>query len=164
MPDITTLAARLTEPDPAVRLDAAEQLAQSGEASAPAAVPLVKACADADDEVREQVVAALEDLGTPPAAAVADLTMLVTATDPLTAYWAITLLGRTGEAAAGAVTVLAERLGPNSDAAVRQRAAWALGRMGGAAAAAVEPLRQAAKADDPRLARLAGEALAAIGG
>ena len=49
MPDIPSLAARLTDPDPAARLAAAEQLAQSGEAAAPAAALLVKACGDADD-------------------------------------------------------------------------------------------------------------------
>ena len=164
MPDIPSLAARLTDPDPAARLAAAEQLAQSGEAAAPAAALLVKACGDADDLVREQAVAALEELGPPPAAVIADLIPLVAATDPLSAYWAITLLGRSGQAAAAAVAALTEPLGAAAPPEVAQRAAWALGKIGPAAAAAANALRTAAASADPRLARLAGEALAAAGG
>ena len=164
MADIATLAARLTDSDPAARLAAAEQLAQAGEAAAPAAVPLVKACGDADDQVREQAVAALEELGPPPAAAIADLVFLVAATDPLTAYWAVTLLGRSGEDAAAAVAALTERLGSKGAPEVAQRAAWALGKIGPAARCAAAALRTAAASTDARLARLAGEALAAVGG
>jgi HEAT repeat protein len=164
MPDIATLAARLADPDPAARLAAAEQLARAGEEAAQAAVPLVKACGETDDEVREQAVAALEELGPPPEAAMADLIGLAAAIDPLTAYWAITLLGRSGQAAAAAVTALTERLGPAAPPEVAQRAAWALGKIGPAAAAAASALRTAAASADPRLARLAAEALAAVGG
>ena len=164
MSDIATLAARLTDPDPAARLAAADQLAQAGEAAAPAAVPLVKACGDADDQVREQAVAALEELGPPPTAAIDDLVSLVAATDPLTAYWAITLLGRSGQAAAAAVGALTARLGGSAPPEVAQRAAWALGKIGPAAGSAAVALRTAAASADPRLARLAGEALAAVGG
>jgi HEAT repeat protein len=124
----------------------------------------VKACGDGDDQVREQAVAALEELGAPPADSVGELTMLAAATDPLTAYWAITLLGRSGEAAASAVATLSDRLGPAVAPEVAQRAAWALGRIGPAAAAAAAALRVAAASSDPRLARLAGEALAQVGG
>ncbi len=164
MPDIATLAARLADPDPATRLAAAEQLARSGEEAAAAAVPLVKACGDADDEVREQAVAALEDLGTPPPEAIADLIPLAAASEPLVAYWAITLLGRSGQAAAAAVATLTQRLGSTAAPEVAQRAAWALGKIGPSAAAAADALRVAAGSADPRLARLAGEALAAVGG
>jgi HEAT repeat protein len=62
------------------------------------------------------------------------------------------------------VPVLIGRLGEDVDPAVAQRAAWALGKIGPSAAAAVEPLRHAATRDDPRLARLAGEAITAISG
>ena len=164
MPDIAALATRLTDPDPTVRLVAAEELARSGEAAAPAAVPLVKACGDADDQVREHAVAALEELGAPPTAAIADLVTLVAAADPLMAYWAATLLGRSGQDAVPAVAALTRRLESTTAPEVTQRAAWALGRIGPAAAAAAEALRKAAAAPDPRLARLAGEALAAVGG
>jgi HEAT repeat protein len=58
--------------------------------------------------------------------------------------------------------VLAECL-ESGDAAVAQRAAWALGKLGPAAAVAQARLRAAAQSADPRLASLAAEALAAIG-
>ena len=128
------------------------------------AVPLVRACGDADDAVREQAIGALEDLGAPPIASLPELIELAAASEPLVAYWAITLLGRSGEDAAAAVDVLAAALAPGSDAAVAQRAAWALGRIGPAAATVAVPLRAAAASSDPRLARLAGEALSALGG
>jgi hypothetical protein len=111
-----------------------------------------------------QAVAALEDLGTPPADAVAELTPLAAATNPLTAYWAITLLGRSGQDAASAVAVLADRLGAAAAPEVAQRAAWALGKIGRAASGATVALRAAAASSDPRLARLATEALAQVGG
>lgn len=164
MSDIASLVDRLTAPEAAVRLAAAEALARAGDAAVAAAIPLVKACGDTDDQVREQAVAALEELGAPPATTVADLTTLAAATDPLVAYWAITLLGRSGQAAAVAVTVLAERLTSASAPEVAQRAAWALGKIGPAAATAAGALRTAAESGDPRLARLAGEALAQVGG
>ena len=161
-PDLAALATALTAGYPTVRADAAETLCHLGEAAAPAAVPLVRACGDDDDRVREWAGAALEGLGSPPAHTTSDLAGLAAAEDPLAAYWAVTLLGRLGEGAAAAVPVLIGRLGEDVDPAVAQRAAWALGKIGPSAAAAVEPLRHAATSDDPRLARLAGEAITAI--
>ena len=161
-PDLAALATALTAGDHTVRADAAETLCHLGEAAAPAAVPLVRACGDDDDRVREWAGAALEGLGSPPAHTTSDLAGLAAAEDPLAAYWAVTLLGRLGEGASAAVPVLIGRLGEDVDPAVAQRAAWALGKIGPSAAAAVEPLRHAATSDDPRLARLAGEAITAI--
>ncbi|MFM1904749.1 MAG: hypothetical protein RLZZ440_2649 [Planctomycetota bacterium] len=161
-PQILDLAARLTAADAAARLDAAERLARAGAAAAAATLPLVLACGDADEGVRDQAVAALEDLGPPPPDAIPSLVEQVANPDPLVAYWAITLLGRSGEAAAAAVTSLTQQLGAAPDPAVRQRAAWALGRIGPAARQASEALRTAATSEDPRLARLAEEALAAL--
>jgi hypothetical protein len=46
---------------------------------------------------------------------------------------------------------------------VAQRAAWALGKLGPAAAASRAALGVAAQAADPRLARLAAEAFDAVG-
>jgi HEAT repeat protein len=62
------------------------------------------------------------------------------------------------------VDALADCLTTASDPAVAQRAAWALGKIGPAAYPAAAALRVAAADDDPRLARLAADALAAIGG
>jgi HEAT repeat protein len=134
------------------------------EAAAPAAAQLVRACGDADEQVREQAVAALEDLGPPPAEAIGQLINLVAHGDPLVGYWATTLLGRAGEDAVSAVPALAGCLASPADLSVKQRAAWAIGKIGPAAASAREALNRAATDADPRLARLATEALAAIGG
>jgi HEAT repeat protein len=162
--DIAPLTARLTAGTAADRADAAERLCRLGEEAAAAAVPLVSGCGDEDDQVREWAAAALEGLGPPPATTRDELASLVTAGHPLVAYWAVTLLGRLGADAAPAVPALIECLGPQSDPAVAQRAAWALGRIGPAASAAVTRLGEAAGRGDPRLERLATEALAAIGG
>jgi hypothetical protein len=59
------------------------------------------------------------------------------------------------------VPTLALCLGAD-DPAVAERAAWALGKVGPAAAPAREALARAAASAHPRLARLAGEALTAI--
>jgi HEAT repeat protein len=172
MPDVNApaadlaagLAADLGSPDPGVRGAAAERLARMAEAAAPAAIQLVRACGDTDEQVREHAVAALEDLGPPPADVIGQLIGLVTHGDPLVAYWAVTLLGRAGGDAASAVSVLAGCLASPADLSVKQRAAWALGKIGAPAASAREALGRAANDSDPRLARLATEALAAIGG
>lgn len=164
MPDLPALLAALAAPSAPARAAAAEALCRTGVDARPAALALVKACGDADDQVREWAVAALEDLGPPPAGTIADLTPLVADRHPLVAYWATTLLGRSGQAAAAATAALAARLDSGGDAAVAQRAAWALGKIGAPAAAARPALERAAAAPDPRLARLAQEALAAIGG
>jgi hypothetical protein len=77
-------------------------------------------------------------------------------------YWAATLLGRLEERAAPAVAALAAAISGPHEIAVQERAAWALGRIGPAAAPALGALTQAACSDQPRLARLAGEAIARI--
>ena len=166
-PDVAALARRLTAADAADRAEAAELLARAGAAAAAVVVPLVTACGDEDDQVREWAAAALEELGPPPVGAIAALEGLVPAADPLVAYWATTLLGRTGQDAASATTVLVTALESAPDPAVRERAAWALGRIGPAAAAARGTLERVAAAaasrGEQRLARLAQDAAAAIG-
>ena len=163
-PDLVALSKQLASTNAEHRAVAAEQLSQAGEDAAAAAVPLVAACGDADDRVREFAVAALEDLGPPLAADIPTLIKLVDSPDPLVAYWAITLLGRSGKTAAEAVAVLVACVESSADLSVRQRAAWALGKIGPAAGAARGTLKRAAGQGDERLARLANEALQAIGG
>jgi HEAT repeat protein len=161
--EIGRLVEQLGAGDPAGRAEAAERLCRAGAAADDAAVPLVRACGDDDDQVREWAVACLEELGPPPQGTVPQLTELAASRHPLVAYWAITLLGRSGQDAATAVTVLAACLGSAGDMSVRQRAAWALGRIGPAAAPARKALEKAAAEADPRLARLAREAVDSIG-
>ena len=161
--DVIDVVARLGAAQVDVRREAAAALARLGEGAAPAAAALVRACGDEDGEVREQAVAALEDLGPPPADATGQLVDMATSEKPLVAYWAVTLLGRAGQGAAIAVPVLVRCLGSTTEMSVRQRSAWALGQIGPAAVAARDALGQAAGDTDPRLARLAAEALEAIG-
>ena len=162
--DLAALVQRLASASADERADAAEALCRAGEAASAAAVDLVRACGDADDRVREWAAAALEELGPPPPDATTNLATLAGASDPLVAYWAVTLLGRTGASAASAATLLAGLVDAASDMAVRQRAAWALGKIGPGACAARDALARAAGNSGPRLARLATEALNLVGG
>jgi HEAT repeat protein len=162
--DIAALLRRLSATNADERAEAAEAICRAGEAASAAAVDLVRACGDADDRVREWAAAALEELGPPPPDATKNLGELAGSSDPLVAYWAVTLLGRTGASAASAATLLAGLVDAAADIAVRQRAAWALGKIGPGASAARDALTRAAGNSDPRLARLAAEALTLVVG
>jgi len=160
----TALIAQLASTNPDERAEAAELLCRAGTAAVAATLPLVEACGDDDSRVREWAVAALEELGAPPAAIIDHLADIATGPEPLGAYWAATLLGRAGQNAAAAVPALATCVASAKDTAVRERAAWALGKIGRAAVSARESLKLAVtQGKDSRLARLATEALAAIG-
>ena len=161
-PSIASLVNRLSGPDAEDRATAAEALCRAGDSASSAATALVAACGDDDDGVREWAAAALEELGPPPSEQIADLIPLAAASHPLVAYWAVTLLGRGGEAASSAVSTLEACLAPGKAIEVRQRACWALGKIGLAAASARAALAVAAADSDPRLSRLAGEALALL--
>ena len=58
--DVVTLGKQLVSGTAAERADAAERLSRAGEEAAAAAVPLVQACGDGDERIREWAVAALE--------------------------------------------------------------------------------------------------------
>ncbi len=160
--DVSQRIDGLNSPELAQRRQAAEQLALDPDAAA--AVPLVRACADSDEQVREWAVAALEQVGAPAIADAVALAELLAGGQGDVRYWSATLLGRLGEQAVPAVKPLICALDSDDDAAVRQRAAWALGRMGRTAAPAREALTRATLGADARLARLAAEALQGIGG
>ncbi len=85
---LSTLIAALSAPDAAVRAQAAEQLAQLGPEARPAAVALVLASGDEEEEVREWAVGALEQMGPPEATDVGHLASLVEARSPDVGYWA----------------------------------------------------------------------------
>jgi HEAT repeat protein len=156
--DLSALVASLQSGNAAQRQTAAEKLSQMGTDVAPAAVALVEACGRNDD-ARESVVAALEELGPPPVADVAKLADLLHDPSLDVAYWAATLLGRLEGAAAPAVSNLAQALAGHAELAVRQRAAWALGKIGPPAAPARAELEIAAASQNVRLASLARAAL-----
>lgn len=144
------------------RCRAAEELARLGEEGRAAAVALVRACGDAEENVREAAVAALEGLGAPQADDVPKLGTLLAAPAPDVGYWAATLLGRLEADASAAAPELAAAV-DQAEQAVRERAAWALGKIGPPAKAAQAALQKASASDRPRLARLATEALQQIG-
>jgi HEAT repeat protein len=163
--EVSQLAAALRDADPGKRCQAAEELAHLGpEAAQEVTIPLLHAAGDETDAVREWVTAALEEMGPPLPRDVAELASLVSHHAPDVGYWAATLLGRLKAQASSAVPALAAALGSPFDVAVRQRAAWSLGEIGPPAAAALEALGQAQSERDPRLSRLAGQAVARITG
>jgi len=133
-----------------------------GQAAQPAAVALVTACADEDEAAREAATAALEELGPPATVDAPRLAALLPDEQADIAYWAATLLGRLRATASEQVPQLVAALESHPAVQVRQRAAWALGQIGPAAGEATDALRVAAGSDDPRLARLAEQALAQI--
>jgi len=157
--ETSRLIAALTSSDPIQRSNAAEQLSRRGADAQCAAVALVRACVDETEEVRQWVAAALEELGPPAVSDVGHLTALLDDSSVDVAYWAATLLGRLGTEAAASVFGLTAALSGSAEMAVRQRAAWALGKIGPAAAEALGVLRQTAADDDPRLARLSQRAI-----
>jgi len=156
--------AELSSSEPAKVAAAAEALANRGCEARPAAVALVSACRTSDPTAHAWCAAALEELGPPLPDQIDSLIEL--ARDPAldVAYWAVTLLGRAGKAAAPATATLIDVLRHSQELPVRERAAWALGKLGPAAGVAVPALHEAAAGDQPRLSRLAKNALAAITG
>jgi HEAT repeat protein len=153
-----------TSPEPAQRANAAEHLSRLGSDARAAAVPLVRACADESEDVREWVTAALEELGPPSANDVSALATLLGNENADVGYWAATLLGRLGPEAVSAVPALASAVSDSVEMSVRQRAAWALGKIGPPACDALDALRQATVSSNSRLARLAQRAVARLGG
>ena len=156
--DVGKYRTDLTSPQVAVRAQAAENLCRAGADAVVAASDLVRACSD-EEAVRDWAVAALEDLGPPPSEQLPALTELLTSSNSTVAYWAATLLGRLGPAAKAAESALTSVLTQSTDTSVRERAAWALGKIGVTSATAVSALKEASQVGNPRLARLAQAAL-----
>lgn len=103
-------------------------LGNSGDAAA-AAVPLVEACNDPDEQVRQWADGALENLGPPRAGDVAALVAILDRNEPNTAYWSATLLGRLGSQAASARPALLKAAAQEKHPNVAKRASWALKKL-----------------------------------
>jgi len=161
--DVQDLTEKLCACGSLDRAAAAQQLCESAEEARPAAVALVRAVGDEDEAVQEWATAALEELGPPEVKDLPHLVELVADKNDDVAYWAVTLLGRLEAEGTEGVDVLTDALHESRQMIVRQRAAWALGRIGSSEAAVQEALTSAANDSDARLARLASEALQAIG-
>jgi HEAT repeat protein len=162
--DVSELMVDLAAQEPFQRARAAEYLARLGPEARDAAVPLVRACGDPSEDVRQWAGAALEEMGPPDASDVQALATLLSHPHADVGYWAATLLGRMGGEAANAVPALTAALSADAPMSVRQRSAWALGRIGPPARSALDSLRQAASEADRRLARLAVQAIGQIEG
>jgi HEAT repeat protein len=162
--DVQTLIDRLASSDPSEAAGAAETLCHLGRDAQQAAVALVRAAGANDETVRAWVAAALEEVGPPAEGQIGELIRLTDHQESDVRFWAVTLLGRAGAAATGAVEAIATQLRHSPDLPTRERAAWALGRIGPPAIAAVSWLHMAAASEEPRLSRLAKASLATIAG
>ena len=162
MADAKALAEQLTDEQLELRVAAAEELAQMGESAQAAAVALVRATGDRES-VSQWAIAALEELGAPVPDALQELAALVGDEHELISYWAVTLLGRLGAAAASGEEALVTALASSQHMSVRQRAAWALEKLGTLSPATIETLRSVGREPDARLARLARQALNSCG-
>ena len=160
--DISELIHDLSSDIASEREAASEQLMTMGEDAVAAIVPLVRAISDSSETVRENAVGALEEIGVPDKGDLNALRELVDSHEVDVAYWAVTLIGRLGPRAEPAVEDLAHAVAASPAVHIRQRAAWALGKIGPLAAAAVPALQTATRSDDSRLAPLAQRALDAI--
>ncbi|TWT30204.1 hypothetical protein KOR34_47620 [Posidoniimonas corsicana] len=143
------------------RQAAAQQAMHQGEDAGPVAAVLAAHTGDSD--IGEPCIAALEKCGPPAADQLPALTALLADTE-LPAYWAATLIGRLGADGAAATAALAATAASRQPLAVRERAVWALGKIGPAANAALPALESLIDSPQPRLARLAKQAVAAISG
>jgi HEAT repeat protein len=160
--DVSQLIADVKSSDVAKRVAAAEQLSHLESEAQGAAIALVQATVDADESVRQWATSALESIGPPAADDAGEMAKLLSDSRLDVAYWSATLLGRLRTDAAPTVPQLIVALKSHAEIAVRQRAAWALGEIGKYAAPALDALNDAAKSSDPRLARLAQQAIANI--
>ncbi|QDV10251.1 HEAT repeat protein [Rosistilla oblonga] len=155
----------LEHSDPAIRRQTLQSIIDESPRLADWTIPLLRAACDPHASVSELAIATLEDMGAPDASQVADIVAFAQRpADSETVYWATTLIGRIGPAAADAVPTLAGVLANSSFLHVREKAAWALGQIGPAAVGASAVLQSAAEQGPPRLQRLATKALAAMAG
>lgn len=127
--------------------------------------PLIQQLLDtaSDQEtVRDQAASALEDQGPPAVEEAPAIAALLTCPHADVVYWAATLLGRLAAQAAPFTAELAKVLESTAPLHSRERAAWALGKIGPPARAALPALDTAAASSEPRLARVASQAAACI--
>ena len=161
--EATELRNQLTSGDPASRQQAAEWLSQNSEAAVAFAVELVQHAGDADRTVAEYCVATLEELGPPAPDDLPRLAAELSHADADVAYWAATLIGRCEQLAAPQAPPLADVVADATAAPqVRERAAWAIAKIGPAAANVRPQLETATNAEPSSLARMVAKALAAI--
>lgn len=155
------MVADLESRDSDRRAAAAEWISHQPDASAEA-LCVLDALGDSDERVREWITATLEEIEKPLESIVAPLAERLEHDNSDVAYWAATLLGRIGPAAGAARAALANLLDiDETDLSTRERAAWALGKIGmaGAQETAKAALERATQSPHSRLATTAKRAL-----
>ena len=158
----SSLIDQLDSGNPAVRLAAIELLIGSSP-PAEATISIVQSVADTEESVREAANAVLEEMDAPAAETLAALINLLNSASSDVVYWAATLIGRLGGEAAIASKPLGQLLADSHSESARERAAWALQRLGPVATDALPELELAAERGSARLQRLARGAIDAIG-
>lgn len=158
----TQLSEMLRSTDVATRRSAVEYLSQHPDTAVDMAIEIVQAIGDSDRQVMEYAVATLEELGEALPHHLARLAGLVTNKNSDVQYWAVTLLGRSGTAAAEYALALGNLVASNAAPQVRERAAWAIERIGPAAACVRSQLESCRNAAPSSLGRAVARALEAI--
>jgi len=157
-------SAWLNSDSPQRQTDALRQIS-GGDAVFGVAVRCVELAGCRSDEVRMWAAEALETSVKPqPSDAKPLAGLLAGGGDGEICYWAATLLGRLGPSASCAALELEACVDRSPYLPARERAAWALSRIGPAAAMAAATLRRVAADGPPRLRRLATQALESIRG
>ncbi len=126
MSQIITWIQQLQHSDPQEQAAAAEALASLGQEAQPAILALVQHCGSADEDLCNWCTAALEEVGPPVAQQIDELALLATSANSNVAFWAVTLLGRSGSLAKTAESILSKRSTDASAPEVQRRAVWAL--------------------------------------
>ncbi|QDU55465.1 HEAT repeat domain-containing protein [Aeoliella mucimassa] len=152
----------LTSSDNPSRQQAAEWLSQNADVAMELAVELVEHSGDDDRVVAEYCVATLEELGEPSPNDLPALCRLLASDNSDVAYWAATLIGRCGEQSAACATQLGNLVASDAAPATRERAAWAIAKIGPAASSAKPQLESLSITEPESLARAIAKALAAI--
>jgi len=146
---------QLMSPDVSLRIEAAEYFGTHPEIVPAAIIPLCRAVVDEEEQVGQWATSALEDCGSPPIEEQDALVELLDDDHADVVFWGVTLLGRLESGAQPTVPRLCTLATGHESANVRQRALWALGRIGDRSepvrAAVDDPIHQ----KNPRSARIA---------
>ena len=129
------------------------------------AEPVIRLAGSRDDAVRVWAAQALESAVHPsPDEIPGFMSCLQDGTDGEFSYWAATLLGRLESHAAAATQALCDCLQHSLSLPARERAAWALMKIGPDAASAIPVLREVSKTAPARLKHLVEAALEMVEG
>lgn len=125
---------------------------------------VIRLAGSRDDFVRAAAAQALESSLRPsPVEIPALIALLSDRSDGEIGYWAATLLGRLGQEAVDAAPALCDCLTSSSFLPARERAVWALKKIGPAASDSIPALRAVSELGPARLQQLCREAISEIG-